>query len=96
MKALSTSNEEPTKASRPFDAKRDGFVPAEIPGILIMETLEHELTRGSNIRCEVTGYEVSSDAVHMVQPDDEGSGDGAGLWPGLSRMPTFRRTSSTT
>ena len=74
MKALSTSNEEPSKASRPFDAKRDGFVPAEGAGILIMETLEHALARGANILCEVTGYGVSSDAFHMVHPDDEGSG----------------------
>ena len=74
MRALSTSNEVPSKASRPFDAKRDGFVPAEGAGILIMETLEHALCRGANILCEVTGYGVSSDAFHMVQPDDEGSG----------------------
>ena len=74
MKALSTSNEVPSKASRPFDAKRDGFVPAEGAGILIMETLGHALGRGANILCEVTGYGVSSDAFHMVHPDDEGSG----------------------
>ncbi len=75
MKALSTvSNDDPTKASRPFDAKRDGFVPAEGTGILILETLEHALSRGANILCEVTGYGVSSDAFHMVHPDDEGAG----------------------
>ena len=75
MKALSTvSNDEPTKASRPFDAKRDGFIPAEGTGILILETLEHALNRGANILCEVTGYGVSSDAFHMVHPDDEGAG----------------------
>ena len=75
MKALSTiSNDNPTKASRPFDAKRDGFVPAEGTGILILETLEHALSRGANILCEITGYGVSSDAFHMVHPDDEGAG----------------------
>ena len=75
MKALSTvSNDDPTRASRPFDAKRDGFVPAEGSGILILETLEHALNRGASILCEVTGYGVSSDAFHMVHPDDEGAG----------------------
>ena len=54
--------------------KRDGFIPAEGTGILILETLEHALNRGANILCEVTGYGVSSDAFHMVHPDDEGAG----------------------
>ena len=75
MKALSTvSNDTPAKASRPFDAKRDGFVPAEGAGILVLETLEHAVDRGAQILCQVTGYGVSSDAFHMVHPDDEGAG----------------------
>ena len=74
MKALSTNNDDPSKASRPFDANRDGFVPAEGAGILLLETLEHALARDADILCEVTGYGVSSDAFHMVQPDDEGAG----------------------
>ena len=72
MKALSTRNEEPEKASRPFDAKRDGFVPAEGAVILVMERLEHALSRGANIMCEVAGFGSSSDAYHPVQPEQEG------------------------
>ena len=74
MRALSTQNEEPTKASRPFDAKRDGFIPAEGAGILVLETLEHALKREAPIIAELVGFGVSSDAYHMVQPDEEGDG----------------------
>ena len=74
MKALTTQNDDPPKASRPFDAKRDGFVPAEGAGLLILETLEHALNRGAPILAEVAGYGPSSDAYHMVHPDDEGAG----------------------
>ena len=74
LKALSTRNEEPEKASRPFDADRDGFVPAEGAAILIVESLEHALDRGANILAEVIGYGASSDAFHPVQPDESGSG----------------------
>ena len=74
LKALSTHNEEPEKASRPFDANRDGFVPAEGAGILILESLEHALDRGANILAEVAGYGASSDAFHAVQPDENGEG----------------------
>ena len=75
MRALSTQkNEEPTKASRPFDAKRDGFVPAEGSGILVLETLEHALKRGAPILVELAGYGVSSDAYDMVHPDEDGVG----------------------
>lgn len=74
IKALSRQNEEPEKASRPFDLKRDGFVPGEGAGVLVMENLEHAAGRGANILAEVVGYGVSSDAFHAVQPDEDGSG----------------------
>src|SRR5690606_8029613 len=61
MKALSTRNDAPEKASRPWDKDRDGFVLAEGAAIFVLETLEHALKRGANILCEVTGYGVSSD-----------------------------------
>ena len=74
IKALSRQNDEPEKASRPFDAKRDGFIPAEGSAILVLESLEHALARGANISAEVLGQGVSSDAYHAVQPDEDGSG----------------------
>ena len=74
IKALTRQNEPPEKASRPFEAGRDGFVPAEGAAILILESLEHAIDRGANILAEVIGYGVSSDAFHAVQPDDDGAG----------------------
>lgn len=74
MKALSTRNEEPEKASRPFDAQRDGFVPAEGAAILVLEEAKHALRRGARIYAEVVGYGVTSDAYHLVQPDEQGDG----------------------
>ena len=74
MRALSTRNEEPEKASRPFDAQRDGFVPAEGAGILVVEGLDHALRRDAPILAEVVGYGASSDANHPVQPDEDGAG----------------------
>ena len=74
MRALSTRNEEPERASRPFDAERDGFVPGEGAGILILESLEHALARGANILAELAGYSVSSDAYHPVHPNEDGAG----------------------
>ncbi|MCK5539511.1 MAG: beta-ketoacyl-ACP synthase II [Deltaproteobacteria bacterium] len=74
MKALSTRNHEPTKASRPFDKDRDGFVPAEGAGILILEELEFALKRGAPILAELTGYGSSCDAFHIASPAPEGVG----------------------
>ena len=74
MRALSTRNDDPQGASRPFDADRDGFVPAEGAGILIIESLEHALRRDAQILGEVVGYGVSSDGHHQFQPDDDGAG----------------------
>ncbi len=75
MRALSTSfNDEPERASRPFDAKRDGFVPAEGAGILILESLAHARERGAEPLVEIAGYGATSDAYHVVHPDEDGSG----------------------
>lgn len=74
MKALSTRNDEPEKASRPFDAQRDGFVMGEGGAVLILETLAHARRRGARIYAEVIGYGMAADAYHMVQPPDSGEG----------------------
>ncbi|MSQ06400.1 MAG: beta-ketoacyl-[acyl-carrier-protein] synthase II [Dehalococcoidia bacterium] len=73
MRALSTRNEEPERASRPFDAGRDGFVPAEGSAILVLESLEHAQARGAAILAEVAGFGCTSDAGHLVQPEETGA-----------------------
>ncbi|MDY6875873.1 MAG: beta-ketoacyl-ACP synthase II [Chloroflexota bacterium] len=90
MRALSTRNDEPGRASRPFDAARDGFVYSEGGALFILEALENAQARGARIRAEVLGHASSSDAFHVAQPDPEGMGasramrwalDDAGLTP---------------
>jgi len=74
MRALSTRNEEPTKASRPFEKDRDGFVIGEGAGILILEELSHALKRNAKIYAEVVGYGMSADAYHISAPPEDGDG----------------------
>jgi len=79
MKALSKRNDDPQRASRPFDKDRDGFVLSEGGGILVFEALEHATARGAEILAEVAGFGASSDAGDMVQPDPQGNGAAAAM-----------------
>jgi 3-oxoacyl-[acyl-carrier-protein] synthase II len=74
MRALSTRNDEPTKASRPFDIDRDGFVMAEAGGMMVLESLEHAQERGATIHAELIGYGLSADAHHVSAPSEDGEG----------------------
>lgn len=74
MKAMSTRNDDPTRASRPWDAGRDGFVLGDGAGVLVLEEYEHARARGARIHCELVGFGASSDAFHMTAPSENGDG----------------------
>jgi len=84
MKALSTRNDEPTRASRPFDKDRDGFVPAEGCGVIVLEELEFARQRGAQILAELVGYGSSCDAFHIASPAPEGTGAAASMEAALA------------
>jgi 3-oxoacyl-[acyl-carrier-protein] synthase II len=88
MKALSIRNNEPERASRPFDRDRDGFVMGEGAGIIVVEELEHAKARGAKIYCELTGYGLSADAYHMTAPPETGEGAARAMQMALAHAKT--------
>jgi 3-oxoacyl-[acyl-carrier-protein] synthase II len=89
MRALSARNEDPPRASRPFDAGRDGFVISEGAAMLVLEELDHARARGARIYCEVVGYASGNDAFHMVQPKDQGEGAASVMRAALRQAARF-------
>jgi 3-oxoacyl-[acyl-carrier-protein] synthase II len=85
MHALSTRNNDPERASRPFDAERDGFVLAEAAGILVLESLEHAQRRGAHIYAEITGYAATADAYHITAPSEGGEGASRAMRKAIER-----------
>jgi 3-oxoacyl-[acyl-carrier-protein] synthase II len=85
LKALSTRNDAPQKASRPFDKDRDGFVLAEGAVVLILESLEHALGRGANILAEIVGYGATADSFHVTQPLESGEGAARAMLMAMKR-----------
>ncbi len=85
LKAISTRNDEPQRASRPFDAERDGFIISEGAGLLVLEDLAHARKRGANILAEMVGYGSSADAFHVTQPCEDGEGAAKAMQVALSK-----------
>ena len=88
MKALSTRNDDPEKASRPFDRDRDGFIMSEGAGVVVVEELEHAKARGAKIYCELTGYGLSADAYHMTAPPADGEGAARAMQTAMAHAKT--------